>query len=172
VRRRKHSDEGSIKINRDEISRTESPRKPLTSQIRKVTSGMIATSIDYRIFGDGTAIAQSCDDSTPIFLPRNCVAFKGMRVSVAHLRIPDFAIVVNTILIPYSLHATSLFNAHWIRHLKYLVFEFSSELKSISDSMFASSRLRSRFFPPTVGFISCSPDTRCAPAARVHFGRQ
>jgi hypothetical protein len=38
--------------------------------------------------------------------------------------------------------------------------------------MFASSRLKSLFFPPTACFIRCSANSRCSTIACVHFGRQ
>jgi hypothetical protein len=110
-------------------------------------------SIDYRIFGDNTAIVQSCQDSTPMLLPRNCIASSVRRISVTQLRIAGSARVINTLLIPYSLHIVSLFPASRTGNLKYLVFEFGSELESISDSAFAFSSLRSLFFPPTLRFI-------------------
>jgi hypothetical protein len=118
-------------------------------------------SIDYRIFGDGTAIVQSCNDFSPILLPRNCVTLNGWRVYVPHLGIAVSANVFNASLIPYSLHSISLFPANWTSNLKYLVFEFGSQLESILNLSFVSSKLRSLFLSSTVHFIGGGAHNYC-----------
>jgi hypothetical protein len=93
----------------------------LTSQMTKVTGGMefvSAESIDYRILCDDTAIIQSSKNPNAVFLPRNCIAFNGTRVSVTDLRALAIRRVVKVIVIPYSLRAISKLNyqfRYWFR---------------------------------------------------------
>jgi hypothetical protein len=58
------------------------------------------------------------------------------------------------------------------RKLEYLVFEFGSELQSITDSPFARLGLTLLFLPPTVRFICQGAFSDCSSVACVHFGHQ
>jgi hypothetical protein len=61
--------------------------------------------------------------------------------------------VIKAIFIPYSLPTISAFYVYDVRQLKYAVFEFGSELQSITDLEFASSGITSLFFPASVRVI-------------------
>jgi hypothetical protein len=121
----------------------------------KVTGGMkvvSAESIDYGILCDDKAIIQSSNNPKATFLPRNCIAFDGTRVSVTDLRALTFRPLVKIIIIPYSLRAISNLNgtdalSSYSRptKLEYLDFEFGSDLQSICDFAFAKSPLKSLF---------------------------
>jgi hypothetical protein len=99
-------------------------------------------SIDYRIFGDGTAIIQSRNNS------------------------------VKAILIPYSIHTISSCPRTDPMKFESLVFEFESELRSIGGESFYRSSLRSLFLPPTVHFIGEDAFKGCSSIACVHFEPQ
>jgi hypothetical protein len=146
-------------------------------------------SIKYRILCDRHAIIQSCENFITTVLPRNCIPFKGTRISVTRLRTPAVMPFIRTLLIPYSLHAISakndsgtagsdpLFEAGAFfrihsNQFEHLVFEFGSELQSITGSPFAGSRLTSLFLPPPVRFICPGHFARCLSIGCVHFERQ
>jgi hypothetical protein len=137
--------------------------------------GMIFTDlIEYRIVCNCQAIVQSLNNSITIAIPRNCVAVNGTCFSVAHLRVRALPTILRTIVIPYSLHTIfglSPLQTH-MRELEYLVFEFGSELQSISDWAFASSSFRSVLFPATVRFIGQSAFYNCSAVVFLNFARQ
>jgi hypothetical protein len=90
---------------------------------------------------------------------------------VAHLRLRPFRAFPEAILIPYSIHTISGFCKGQAKALESLVFEFGSDLQSITDSSFSRSPLRSLFFSSTVRFIH--PAGTLAYGSRVgtiHFG--
>jgi hypothetical protein len=144
-------------------------------------------SIDYRKLCDRNAVIEPWKNSIITILPRNCVPFNGIRLSVTDLRTSAITPFVQTILIPYSLYTisknasrTTLSDAVGTiyldvirpKQLRYLVFEFGSELQSITDAPFAKSRLTSLFIPPTLRFIGPSAFFDCASVACIHFVAQ
>jgi hypothetical protein len=93
-------------------------------------------SIIYRIFGDGQAIIEYWNNSVSIARPRNCIAVNGDRLSVVDLLTSALTHVVRAIIIPYSMHTISGFQAIYADKLEYLVFEFGSEFRSITNRPF------------------------------------
>jgi hypothetical protein len=139
------------------MSKTNSTADSLSSDIRKVRLRMDLVSLDsinYRRFCDCKAIIQSWNNPIAKVFHRNCIAFNGTRISVSHLRTTTVTRGVKIILISYSLHTISGFNRSETSELESLVFEFGSELQSMTDSVFSYSRLRSLFFPPKASLCS------------------
>jgi hypothetical protein len=128
--------------------------------------------MDYRIFCDYKAIIQSWHNSTTTVFLRNCISFNGTRVSIDHLRPAGLTNDVKTLFVPYSLHTISGFHVCKTIALEYLVFEFGSELQSITDSCFGHSALRLLFFPPSVRFLGENVFHHCCSVACVHFDCQ
>jgi hypothetical protein len=114
--------------------------RPLTSEIRKVAvqmSMIFIDSIDYRILCDGNAAIQSCSELITALLPRNCVIFDGVPVSVTHLQSAALRDAVQALMIPHSLHTISDFDRSVTRKLEYLVVESGTELDSIAFGLYS-----------------------------------
>jgi hypothetical protein len=135
-------------------------------------SMIVIDSIDYRLFYDGNAVIQSCNELITALIPRNCVIFNGVPVSVTHLQSVSLAGPVKTLLIPNSLHTISDFDRSEPGKLEYLVFESGTELDSIPFSAFSRCCLPSLFLPRSVRFIGETAFAYCNTIASVHFDRQ
>jgi hypothetical protein len=126
-------------------------------------------SIGYQIISKAEAVIQCSDYSVTALLSRNCLAFHGGLIRVAHLSTSTLSMLLKIILIPYSLHTISGGGDADSIQLKHVVFEMGSELASISP--FAVRRFSPIFIfiPQSVGFIGSLAFGSTGSAACVHF---
>jgi hypothetical protein len=131
---------------------------------------LVEITIDYHIFSDGTAIVQSFSNFITTLVPRNCLPFNGILISVIHLLTPATMSFVNTVLIPYSLQSISVTRICSLIRSKSLVFEFESDLRSFGRSTFVHSEFISLFFLPSLHFIGRIAFHDCPSLTGIHFG--
>jgi hypothetical protein len=147
----------------------------MSEENRKMSETMslvTVESIRYRIISEAKAIIDSWREPIPTPLSRNRVAFNGIRISGAHLDSCAFSNKVEAILIPCSVRTISDFSVRRLKDVEYVVFEFGSQLQSISEHALSGSSFRSQFLPDAVSFSDEYAFYHLSSLACVHFGRQ
>jgi hypothetical protein len=137
-----------------------------------MTVGLL-DSVVYWILPNSEAVVYDCDESVTTLLPRNCVALRGNRCSVAHMNATRLRGYVKTIIVPYSLRSIFAGNDRALppSDLNALVFESGSELWRIAPGAFTESPLRSVFVPQSVRLIGNSAFSSCYDVACIHLDR-